>query len=72
MFSRELLKNHRVRVSNYEETIDKIVTSILQNPKYINTRKDLFIEKTQGIRKIVSPNLNPYNLISNLTRESIE
>ena len=70
--SPELLKNHRVRVSKaYEETIDKIVTSILQNPKYINTRKDLFIEKTQGIRKIVSPNLNPYNLISNLTRESI-
>lgn len=70
--SPELLKNHRVRVSKaYEETVDKIVTSILENPKYINTRKDLFIEETQGIRKIVSPNLNPYNLISNLARESI-
>lgn len=70
--SPELLRNHRTRVSKaYEETIDKIVTSILENPRYINTKKDLFIEETSGIRKILSPNMHPFALIKNLTREAM-
>ena len=52
--SPELLRNHRTRVSKaYEETIDKIVTSILENPKYINTKKAL-IKK-----KFLSPQFQP-------------
>ena len=68
----ELLRNHRTRVSkSYEETVDKIVQSVLENPKYINTKKDIYVEPTQGIRKLISPNNHPFDFIRNLTRESI-
>ena len=68
----ELLRNHRTRVSKaYENTVDQIVQSVLLNEKYINTKKDMFIEPTQGIRKIISPNNHPFDFIKKLTRESI-
>jgi len=70
--SPELLRNHRTRVSkSYEQTADQIVKSVMENEKYINTKKDLYIEPTLGIRKILSPNYHPFHLIRNLTRESM-
>ena len=67
--SPELLRNHRTRVSKaYEQTADQIVKSVMENEKYINTKKDLYIEPTLGIRKILSPNYHPFHLIRNLTR----
>jgi len=70
--SPELLRNHRTRVSKaYEQTADQIVKSVMENEKYINTKKDLYIEPTLGIRKILSPNYHPFHLIRNLTRESM-
>ena len=70
--SPELLRNERTRISkSYEETADQIVKSIMENEKYINTKKDLYLEPTLGIRKILSPNYHPYKLIQRLTRESM-
>ena len=70
--SPEIIRNNRVRVSkSYTETIDKIVEDILRDERYINTAKKLHIEPTSGIRKVVSPNLHPYNFITNLATESI-
>ena len=70
--SPEIIRNNRVRVSkSYTETIDKIVEDVLRDEKYINTAKQLFIEPTSGIRKIISPNLHPFNFITNLATESI-
>ncbi len=70
--SPELLRNERVRVSkSFEQTADQIVKSVLENPKYLNTKKDVYLESTAGIRKIVSPNYHPFKLISNLTREAM-
>ena len=70
--SPEIIRNNRVRVSkSYTETIDKIVENILRDERYINTAKKLHIEPTSGIRKVVSPNLHPYNFITNLATESI-
>tara|TARA_B110000211_G_scaffold63211_1_gene72297 strand:+ start:145 stop:1533 length:1389 start_codon:yes stop_codon:yes gene_type:complete len=70
--SPEIIRNSRVRVSkSYTETIDKIVTDILRDEKYIKTNKSLFIEPTSGIRKVICPNLHPYNFITNLATESI-
>ena len=70
--SPELLRNERVRVSkSFEDTTDEIVKEVLQNPKLINTKKQIFVEKTSGIRKIVSPNYHPFKFIANLARESI-
>jgi len=70
--SPELLRNHRTRISKaYEQTADQIVKSIMENEKYINTKKDLYIEPTLGIRKILSPSFHPYHLIKQLTKESV-
>ena len=68
----EMLKSNRVRVSkSYTDTIDNIVTNILRDEKYINTLKKLHIEPTAGIRKLVSPNLHPFNFITNLATEAV-
>ena len=70
--SPEIIRNNRVRVSkSYTETIDKIVENILRDERYIHTAKKLHIEPTSGIRKVVSPNLHPYNFITNLATEAV-
>ena len=70
--SPELLRNERVRVSkSFEQTADQIVSAVLENPKYLNTKKDIYLESTLGIRKILSPNYHPFQLIQNLMREAI-
>ena len=71
--SPELLKNLRTRVSkSYNDNIHNIVEDILRKDKtLIDSRKDLFIEETSGIRKMVVPNLHPYDCIKNFATESI-
>ena len=70
--SPELLRNSRTRLSKaYEGNISDIVTKILKDSKSVNTKKELFIEETLGIKKIVSPNKNPYSLIKDLTTDAI-
>ena len=70
--SPELLRNERVRVSkSFEQTADQIVKAVMENPKYLNTRKKVYLEPTLGIRKILSPNYHPFQLIQNLAREAM-
>jgi len=70
--SPEMLKSNRIRVSkSYTNTIDIIAEDILTNERYLNTKKDLFIEPTTGIRRMVVPNLHPYDILTKLATESI-
>ena len=70
--SPELTRDKRVRVSqSYVGSINSTVEKILKSSRYINTKKDLFIEETSGIRKIISPNVNPFKFIRTLANESI-
>jgi hypothetical protein len=70
--SPEMLKSNRIRVSkSYTDTIDIIAEDILTNERYLNTKKDLFIEPTTGIRRMVVPNLHPYDILTKLATESI-
>ena len=70
--SPEGLRDSRVRVSkSYANSIDVIVEDLLTSKFYINSQKDLFIEPTTGIRKIVAPNHHPFKLINHLKRETI-
>jgi len=69
--SPEGLRDNRVRVSkSYKESIDNIVKDTLTSQFYINSNKDLFIEPTTGVRKIVVPNMHPFKLINQLKREA--
>ena len=71
LVSPEFMLNHRRRISkSYKETISTIVEDALINDLYVQTKKELFIEPTKGIRKIVSPNLHPYALIKHLALEA--
>ena len=70
--SPEMLKSNRTRISkSYTNTVDNIAEDILTNERYLNTKKDLFIEPTTGIRRMVVPNLNPYDILTKLATESI-
>ena len=70
--SPEFLRNNRIRVSkSYTDTTDNIVEDILLNEEHIGTKKDLYIEPTTGIRRVVVPNFHPYNIIANLATESL-
>ena len=67
-----MLRNLRTRVSkSYTNTIDNIAIDVIQNSRYINSKKDLFIEETVGVRKIISPNSNPFTFIQKLSSEAI-
>ncbi len=69
LITKEFLINLNTRISkSYTDDISNIVRDLLKNK--IGTRKKLNIEKTSGVRKIISPNLNPYTLINNLKREA--
>ena len=70
--SPEMLRNLRTTVSkSYTNTIDNIAIDVIQNSRYINSKKDLFIEETVGVRKIISPNSNPFTFIQKLSSEAI-
>lgn len=70
--SPEILRDKRVRVSkSFTASIDKIIESILTDSRYINTNKNVYLEETAGIRKVVCPNLHPYEFIKNLTMEAV-
>ena len=69
--SPEMLRNQRTRISrSYTSTISNIVYDVLNNAKYINTSKELFIEPTKNIRKLVVPNSHPFDLVRRLMRET--
>ena len=68
----ELLKNNRIRLSkSYTGTIDEIVKNVLTEESSINTIKDVYVEETSGIRKIIAPNINPFNFITTLATEAL-
>ena len=70
--SPELLRNSRTRLSRaYKGNISDIVNKILTSDKSVNTKKELFIEDTLGIKKIISPSKNPYALIRDLATDAI-
>ena len=70
--SPEMLKSNRTRISkSYTNTVDNIAEDILTNERYLDTKKDLFIEPTSGIRRMVVPNLHPYDILRRLATESI-
>ena len=65
----EPLRNQNIKISkSYTKSVSGIVNDIFKNT--FKTSKKLFIEKTKGIRKIVSPNSHPFTLINRLKREA--
>jgi len=68
--SPEMITNQRTRISqSYKKEVSGIVNSIMRDE--IGTKRPLTIQKTVGTRKIVVPNMHPYDTIRMLTTEAL-
>ena len=68
--SSEIVKNQRTKVlQTLKGSYSDIVKNMLIN--YVNCKKDLYIEPTVGIKKIISPNIRPFDVITMAMKESI-
>ena len=66
----ELMKNQRTRVSQtLKGAYSDIVTSILLD--VVDCKKDMYIEPSAGNKKIIAPNIRPFDAIGIATREAI-
>ena len=68
--SSEVVKNQRTKVSQtLKGSYSEIVKNMLVN--YVDSKKDLYIEPTSGTKKIISPNVSPFDVITMAMNESI-
>ena len=68
--SSEIVKNQRTKVlQTLKGSYSDIVKNILIN--YVNCKKDLYVEPTVGIKKIISPNVRPFDVITMAMNESV-
>jgi hypothetical protein len=70
--SREFLRSLRTRVSeSFEGTIDEMVTKILADKDYLDSKKTLFYQKTRNADKLVIPNMRPFKAIEMLSKRAL-
>ena len=68
--SMELLRNNRTRVSkSFTDTPSKILEKVLTDSRYINTTKNIDVEKTSGIKSIIVPNQRPFDFLRCLIQD---
>ena len=68
--SSEVVKNQRTKVSQtLRGSYSDIVRHMLVD--YVDSKKDLYIERTSGIKKIISPNVRPFDVITMAMKEAI-
>ena len=70
--SRELFRNARTRVSQaYNGGLAESVVSILRDREGLDTRKNIFFEKTRNQDKIVIPNIRPFDAINMIANKAL-
>ena len=68
--SSEVVKNQRTKVSQtLKGSYSEIVKNMLVN--YVDSKKALYIEPTSGNKKIISPNVRPFDVITMAMKEAI-
>lgn len=71
LISPEALTNQRMRVSkSYVTSMNDIIKDVLRNNLYLDSRKNLFLEKSKGNMRIISPNIHPFDLVDMVTSET--
>ena len=48
-----------------------IVKKMLTDPEYLDTKKDIIIEPSAGIKKIVAPNIRPLDVVKMATKQGV-
>ena len=66
----EIMKNQRTKVSQtLKGAYSTIVINMLQN--FVDCKKDMYIEPSSGNKKIIAPNIRPFDVIGMATKEAI-
>lgn len=69
--SQEVYKNAISKVSrSYKGSCSDIVDKIFRDKEYLDSDKEITIEETNGLRKIVFPSMKPFKAIDMLCRQS--
>ena len=70
--SQELIKNQRLKVmQSFTGSWSDIVEKIMTDPNILNSKKELNIESSAGIKKYVSPNIRPLDIIVHATKQAV-
>lgn len=70
--SRELFRNTRTRVSKaYDGGLAESVISILRDKEGLDSKKNIYFEKTRNQHKIVIPNLRPFDAVNMIASRAL-
>ena len=70
--SQELIKNQRLKVTqSLTGSWSDLVEQMLRDDKYLNTAKNILIEKTAGVKRFVAPNIRPLDVVVLGTKQAI-
>ena len=70
--SQELIKNQRLKVTqSLTGSWSDLVEQMLRDSKYLNTTKNVLIERTAGVKRFVSPNIRPLDIVVLATKQAI-
>ena len=70
--SQELIKNQRLKVTqSLTGSWSDLVEQMLRDSKYLNTTKNVLIERTAGVKRFVAPNIRPLDVVVLATKQAI-
>ena len=70
--SQELIKNQRLKVMrSLTSSWSDIVKKMLTDTSYLDTKKNMVIEPSAGIKKFVSPNIRPLDVVKLATKQAV-
>ena len=69
--SQELVKNQRLKVTqSLTGSWSDIIKYLLKSDRYLNTKKNVLVEKTAGVKRFVAPNIRPLDLVTLATKQA--
>ena len=70
--SQELIKNQRLKVTqSFTGSWSDIVKKVMTDSNILNSKKEITIEPSAGIKKYVSPNIRPLDIITNAKKQAV-
>jgi len=70
--SQELIKDQRLKVTqSLTASWSDIVKKMLTDNSYLDTKKNVVIEPSAGIKKFVSPNIRPLDVVKLATKQAV-
>ena len=70
--SQELVKNQRLKVTqSLTGSWSDLVEKMIREQKYLNTTKNVLIERTAGVKRFVAPNIRPFDVVVLATKQAI-